>query len=59
MENQKLADIKEMAGILRVPVSWIYQRTRLGPGAIPFMKVGKYVRFNPTEVIDFLKNREQ
>jgi hypothetical protein len=58
MNNENLATPHEMATILNVPVSWIYQRTRLGPEAIPHVKMGKYVRFNPAEVIDFFKAKE-
>lgn len=52
----KLLTPKELAEILNVPVSWIYQRTRLGKDAIPHIKVGKYVRFNSSEVLEFCKN---
>jgi len=53
----KLITVNQLAEILRVPPSWIYQRTRLGPEAIPFVKVGKYVRFDPEEVIEFFKKK--
>jgi predicted DNA-binding transcriptional regulator AlpA len=34
-----------------VPLSWIYNQTRrIGPGSIPKIKLGKYVRFIPGEV---------
>jgi excisionase family DNA binding protein len=46
---------QELATFLKVPVSWIYQRTRLGPEAIPFIRVGRYVRFDPQQVIAFLE----
>jgi len=46
---------KELAEILNVPVSWVYQRTQHGSKAIPFLKVGRYVRFNVQETIEFLK----
>lgn len=59
MINQKLlVGVEEIAQILHVPKSWIYQRTRFGNEAIPHLRVGKYVRFNPEEVIEFLKNKE-
>jgi len=54
--SQQLVTIKEMAAILRLPTSWLYQRTRLGPSAIPHLKIGRYVRFDPREVITFLKS---
>jgi len=49
---------KKLAEIINVPVSWIYQRTRMGPKAIPFIKMGKYIRFDSEEVIKFFKNKE-
>ena len=56
--GQKYVTVKEIANILGVPTSWIYQRTRLGPKAIPHVKFGKYVRFDPEEVIRFFKEKE-
>ena len=52
----KLVDVAEMARILSVPKSWIYQRTYLG--TIPCRKIGKYVRFDPNEVLAFFKRSE-
>lgn len=49
-----LVNIQEMARILGVHVNWLYQRTRLGPAAIPFIRVGRYVRFDPKAVLEFL-----
>ena len=58
MSLDSLISVQELAKILSVPVSWIYQRTRLGPDAIPHIKVGKYVRFDSNEVITFLKQKD-
>ena len=58
MDTTTLVTPKELAAILKVPVSWLYQRTRLGPAAIPFLRVGRYVRFDPQQVIAFLKERQ-
>ena len=52
---ERFVDIQEISVILGVPKSWVYQRTRLGPSAIPFIKLGKYLRFDPTEVISFFR----
>ncbi len=52
----KLVDVQEMARILSVPKSWLYQRTHLG--TIPHTKIGKYVRFDATEVLAFFKKAE-
>ena len=53
--TDRLVDVKEMASILGVPVSWLYQRTCRGQ--IPRLKVGKYVRFSPEEVMAFLRTK--
>ena len=36
---EKLVDVREMAWILKVPVSWLYERTRLG--TVPCIRIGK------------------
>lgn len=54
----ELLTVKEMAGILKVPVSWLYQRTMLGQKAIPHIKFGKYVRFDPDAVIAHFAQKE-
>ena len=55
--KRKLLTIKQLAEFLSVPVSWLYQRTRLGPSAIPHYKMGKYVRFDADEVVAFLRDK--
>ena len=54
---QNLISIKEMANRLDVPVSWLYSRTRINE--IPHYKVGKYVRFDESEVWDWLKQQNE
>ena len=40
--------VEDLALHLRVPKTWVYDRTREnGPEVIPHIKLGKYVRFNP------------
>ena len=55
--TDRLVDVKELAKILSVPVSWIYDRTRQGPEVIPHIKFGNYVRFNVEEVINFYRTK--
>jgi excisionase family DNA binding protein len=55
--NQNLIGIKEMALKLNVPESWLYSRTRTK--GIPHYKVGKYVRFNESEVWEWLKKKNE
>ena len=53
----RLVNVEEMARILGVPTSWLYQRTRLN--TIPCVRVGKYVRFKPEEVLMFFQTTER
>lgn len=53
---EKLVNVREMARILDVPVSWLYERTRLG--TIPCIRIGKYVRFDPLEVLTFFRKQK-
>lgn len=53
--EKKLINIDGMADQLGVPVSWIYSRTRTKE--IPFYKIGKYVRFDPREVIQWYRDK--
>ena len=55
--NQNLIGIKEMASKLDVPVSWLYSRTRTNE--IPHFKLGKYVKFDESEVWDWLKAQNE
>jgi len=58
MEQKNLVNVQELAIILNVPKSWIYQRTRLGKEAIPHVKKGKYGRFNSEEVIEIYRKNQ-
>jgi len=52
--------VHELARVLKVPASWVYSRTReTGPGSMPRVKIGKYVRFIKREVIDWARNRTE
>lgn len=53
---EKLVDVREMARVIGVPVSWLYERTRLG--TIPCIRIGKYVRFDPAEVLAFFRKQK-
>jgi len=54
----RLLTVSELAEVLGVPVSWIYDRTRASnPNRIPHYKVGKYVRFSEEEVLEYVKTK--
>jgi excisionase family DNA binding protein len=54
--NEQLITISELAEELRVPRSFIYSRTRQkSSDAIPVIRVGKYLRFRLSEVLEWLE----
>lgn len=57
MQRANLVGVKKLAALLDVPPSWIYQQTRLGPKTIPFIRIGKYLRFDLDEVINFCREK--
>ena len=58
MSSSEFVTVKELSELLKVPESWIYDKTRQGQEAIPHYKLGKYVRFIPSEVMHFFKKKE-
>ena len=52
--------IDELAKKLKVPKSWIYGQTRqTGPGSIPRVNVGKYIRFVEADVMNWLSEKNK
>ena len=49
----KLLTPEQLAAALEVPVSWVYEQSRLGK--IPVHKVGHYNRYDLVEVLTSLK----
>ena len=55
-----LETVEELATRWRVPVSWVYGKTReRSEGSIPLVKVGKYIRFIPEQVDAWLLGLER
>lgn len=50
---------EEAAEILRVKVSWLYQHTRRrSQDRIPFVKVGRYLRFREQDLLAYIESRK-
>jgi excisionase family DNA binding protein len=50
-----LLTVQEVAEILKVPVSWVYEHTRGNcTGRLPYIKVGKYLRFLDSDISRYL-----
>ena len=57
---KKLIGVNELAENLGVPPSWVYARSReTGPGSVPRLKVGKYVKFELDKVMEWLKEKNE
>jgi excisionase family DNA binding protein len=53
-----LLTVEDVAELLRVPVSWVYERTRLrGVDRLPGFRLGKYWRFREAEIISWLERQ--
>jgi len=55
ISRNELLTVAEIAGLLKVPASWVYERTRRrGIDRMPHFKLGKYLRFSQEEVLNWL-----
>jgi excisionase family DNA binding protein len=58
--GEQLLTVTEVASNLRVPVTWVYERTRRsGSDQIPHFKLGKYLRFHWSAVQKWLENMKR
>jgi excisionase family DNA binding protein len=54
-DARALLTVDEVAELLRVPLSWVYERTRKrGVDRIPGFRLGKYWRFRESDVLAWL-----
>lgn len=51
----ELLSVEELAQLLKVPKSWIYDHARKkGKDRLPHLKLGKYLRFSEAEIGQWL-----
>ena len=54
-----LLTVEDVAALLKVPRSWIYERTRRrGAERLPHIKLGRYLRFEEKALREFLEKRK-
>lgn len=53
----ELLTAEELADKLKLPVSWVYEQSRLGN--IPTHKLGRYIRFDLAEVLRKQKEKRE
>ena len=60
-DSQELLTVADVATLLRVRRSWVYAHTRsrstTGSERLPYLKVGKYLRFDARAVRAFLEKK--
>jgi predicted DNA-binding transcriptional regulator AlpA len=60
-ELHELLTVEDIAALLKVSRSWVYEHTRSRGTAraerLPYIKIGKYKRFDPLAVREFIRRR--
>jgi excisionase family DNA binding protein len=52
----RLLTVEEVASLLNVPQKWVYRRVGLRPpDGIPYLKVGKYLRFRESDLWEYIE----
>ena len=55
-ERGQLLTVHEVARLLNVPASWVYERTRRrSSDQLPHVKLGKYLRFEEVAITEFIQ----
>ena len=58
--GDELLTVNDAARFLRVTASWVYEHTRDdAEDRLPFVKLGKYVRFDRTDLHEFINAKRQ
>jgi excisionase family DNA binding protein len=57
--NSELLTVEDLAKALKVPKSWLYDRTRRKKDPIPHIKVGRYPRFQLPQVLSWLESKKK
>ena len=60
LDPEGLLTVHEVALLLKVPVSWVYEHTRKrGAARLSHLKLGKYLRFEERAVREFLDRQRR
>ena len=54
-DDGELLTVDDVAGLFKVPVSWVYERCRAGAiNPLPHLKLGKYLRFRKSALLEYM-----
>jgi predicted DNA-binding transcriptional regulator AlpA len=57
IDDSQLLRVQEVARLLQVPVSWVYEHTHPRCATpLPHIKIGKYLRFLPADIRNYLED---
>jgi excisionase family DNA binding protein len=55
---ESLLTVEEVAEMLKVPVSWVYERTRRRTvDRLPGIRLGKYWRFRESDLLEWIERQ--
>ena len=58
--GDELLTVNDAARLLNVTISWVYEHTRDdADDRLPFVKLGKYVRFDRTDLREYIDAKRQ
>ena len=58
IDRETLLTIEDVAKLLRVPISWVYEHTRRrASDRIPGFRLGKYWRFREVDVLTWIERQ--
>ncbi len=56
-DDSHLLTVQDVAELLQVHVSWVYKHAgRQCPNPLPYVKLGKYLRFRSTDIMTYLRS---
>jgi excisionase family DNA binding protein len=59
-DDGRLMTVHEVAELLQVPASWVYERKRRrGLEQLPHLKIGKYLRFDESALAEFIRRQSR
>jgi excisionase family DNA binding protein len=59
-DPDRLLDVSEAAALLKVPRSFLYSQSRLGPkSSLPHVRIGRYLRFVRADLVKWVESQRQ
>ena len=56
-DTRPLLDVPDLSHQFKVPPGWVY--AKVASGELPYVRVGRYLRFRPTAIDAYLRKQER